>query len=227
MTTVFDTLFQAAEVDIREGSHRRDVPPDEGGRWPISIVLSLPDPMRQEVASLMREAEFYAGPGHFMTGHEEAAHITVRAIEPYRAAAAPVDPIAQRCAAAVRRTARATNALTFALTGVTLTSGSVMAQLEPSDQRAWQLMDRMAAELGEDAYYERDDPRDIFYANLIHFAADIRDPAGLIEWSQSRRRIEPVAYRVDTLELVRFHYTENGRDRFMRMSSWCRTPLDA
>lgn len=39
---VFDRLFARGERAVRSGTHYRDTPPADGGRWGISVVL-LPD----------------------------------------------------------------------------------------------------------------------------------------------------------------------------------------
>jgi hypothetical protein len=81
---VFDRLFGDAVPALLAGTHRRDEPPVDGGRWPVSVVC-LPDARAREVlAGVMREASAFAGPGHFETGRSDASHVTVRALEPYR-----------------------------------------------------------------------------------------------------------------------------------------------
>ena len=43
---------------------------------------------------------------------------------------------------------------------------------------------------GDDAWREAEFTRDIWYANLLHFAADIAAPSELIEWVAQHRRLD-------------------------------------
>lgn len=205
-TSVFDQLFTTGCTDILVGNHHVDQVPVEGGRWPVTVV-GLPD---EESAERWddRTTELLplVGPGHFLTGRAEAVHVTVRSLEGYREAASPDEPIAARWIQAVDRTAQALRGagpLRLSHTGFTLTSGTVMAQLEPVDDRSWQLMGELDHQLGELGWYEAGQPRDIWYANVVHFAGPIADRAGLISWVQRHRRIDPEPVVLNNLTLVR------------------------
>src|SRR5688500_19101338 len=94
---VFDRLFSDAVPALLAGDHRQDEPPVDGGRWPVSVVGIPDEPARDVLAGVMREALALAGPAHFETGRADASHLTVRALEPYRKAAAPENPITPEC----------------------------------------------------------------------------------------------------------------------------------
>lgn len=121
---VFDRLFDDAVPALLAGEHRRDEPPVDGGRWPVSVV-GMPDPeARGVLADLMDEALVHAGPGHFETGRSDASHLTVRALEPYREAASATDQVSGRWIAALDEVGRASAPVTLRLTGVTLTASA-------------------------------------------------------------------------------------------------------
>lgn len=218
---MFDRLFDAAHDVVLRGAHRRDTPPVEGGRWPITVVCVPPEIVRIRLEQLMRAALVHAGPGHCLTGRRDTSHLTVRALEPYRDAAALDDPVTAEYLDALERATRRSTPLAFHLTGVTLTPGSLMAQLEPQGDAPWQFMKLLADELGPMAWYEgQGQRRDIWYANLIHFAAPILDARAFVKWVGDYRLMEPLEFVVDTASLVRSRYTEVGGERYMAMEQW-------
>ena len=214
------------------GTHQRDAPPVDGGRWPVTVVARPPTAVRGALEGLMRDGLTAAGSGHFVTGRADSVHLTVRALEPYREAASPTDEIVPLWRAAIERAGAATAPLRFAVTGLTLSRVGVMAQVEPRDVAAWQFMDRLRAELGDLSWFEDQGigRRTIWYATLIHFAADLADPAGLVDWVSARRTVEPIDFAVGEVELVRSRYVTGGGprragDRLMRPESWYTVPL--
>lgn len=225
MQSRFDELFRASATLVREGRQQRDSIPVEGGRWPISLVMDQPPELTRALLPLTSAVLGFVGSGHFVTGHPEAAHITLRALEPRRGATRPGDPFVRRCAAALERSTALTTAPTFTLTGVTLTPISVMAQLETTE--GWQLMQILEAELGADAHYERDlgMSRDIFYSNVIHLAGDIADPSGLVDWVAAHRQIAPVRFTPRTASLVHFDHATVDGHQIIRMNRWYTYPF--
>ncbi|KNX37273.1 hypothetical protein [Luteipulveratus halotolerans] len=225
MPSPFDALFERSAPLAQAGDHRRDVVPEENGRWPISLVVDQPPELTCALRPLTDAARTLVGPGHFVTGHPEAAHITLRALEPRRAATRKEDAFVRRCAAALERAVSRTPPPTFTLTGVTLTAISVMAQLEAVD--GWPLMEAVEDELGDDASYERDLglTRDIFYTNVIHLADDIADPAGLVSWVRANRRIEPVTFTARSASLVTFDHAVVDGEQMIRMDRWYTFPF--
>ncbi len=218
---VFDRLYDEAVPALLAGDHRQDEPPVDGGRWPVSVV-GIPDEAAREVlAGVMREALALAGPGHFETGRSDASHLTVRALEPYREAAAPQDPISAEWVAALEEVGRACPPVRLCLTGVTLTASAVMVQAEPSGDEPWELMRRLRAALGPLAWFEDQwGERDIWYASVVHFAAPVLDAPGLVDWAGARRASLGHDVVLDALTLTRFRYTESGGRRHMAMEPW-------
>ncbi|RNI19909.1 hypothetical protein EFY87_15940 [Flexivirga caeni] len=223
---MFDQLFEDSRLAVLRGKHGRDKPPADGGRWPVSVIASTdPTSFSARLQDLLDELTEYTGPGHFRTGRAGASHITVRALEPYREAASRDDLIVGEWTDAMKRTAVAIPAFDLAWTGVTLTRGGVLAQLEPHDRTPWELLDRFRSELGELAWFEDQwMKRNIWYSSIIHFAAEIREPRALVDWIAKHRQLDSPAttVRVTGLDLVRFHHTiapETG-EQYMRLSRW-------
>ena len=212
----FDRLYAEAVPLIEHGRHQRDRPPIEGGRWPVSVVLR-PDPdLAQRLEQAMAEVEGLAGRRHFRTGIAESVHFTVRVLEGYREAAGEKDEVVQRYAQAVGRAARQVDTVELDLVGLTLTPGTVMACAHPVDDRADIFMDLLTDELGDDAWYAAGFRRDIWYANILHFAAEIAQPVALVEWVAQRRDLDLGSVVIDTAELVRFRYEDGEQGRLMR-----------
>lgn len=225
---VFDRLLGDAVPALLAGTHRRDEPPVDGGRWPVSVVC-VPDARAREVlAGVMREASAFAGPGHFETGRSDASHVTVRALEPYREAASPADRITGEWAAALDEVGRESPPVRLRLTGVTLSISGVMVRAEPVDEGPWELMRRLGAALGPLAWFEdQGHRRDIWYSSVLHFAAPVRDAPGLIDWAHERRDRLAHDIELDTLTLTRFRYRATGQERFMAMEPWHTVALTA
>ena len=230
---MFERLFATGSADVLAGTHRVDEPPVEGGRWPVTVVSLVDDASAARLDDWTSQLVPLVGPDHFLTGRAQAVHLTVRSLEPYREAAAVSDPIVPAWMAALDATTAECVAEPMLLhhTGFTLTSGTVMAQLEPADSRPWQLMANLDAHLGELGWYEANEPRTIWYANLIHFTGPISDPAALVTWVEQRRRIDPTPVWMDNLSLVRSRHrgwtsAEHGPEQAMvpelwHQSRWC------
>jgi len=221
----FDRLFAEAAPLIQHGRHQRDSPPVTGGRWPVSVVLRPDHACAERLEQAMTQVEGLAGTGHFRTGIGGSVHITVRVLEGYREAVGEDDQAVQRYARAMSRAAGEVGAIEVHLVGLTLTSGSVMACVYPADDRADRFMDLFENELGDDAWHEVGFRRDIWYANILHFAADIAKPSDLIEWVAQRRELDLGRTVIDTAELVRFRYEEGREGRLMRPEVLAEAPL--
>lgn len=121
-------------------------------------------------------------------------------------------------------------ASTLRHTGYALTHSCVMAALEPVDERPELLRRRLGSELGPLGSLEDGVARDIWYSTVLHFAAPIADPEGLVSWVADRRRIVETTVAIDSVSLVRFRYAEAGARRWMQPDEWQRSalrPVDA
>ena len=213
--TKFDSLFDDSAPLILKQEHQRETPPVEGGRWPVSVALYPDGELAEALETTMLEALEFAGPGHWQTGRRGSAHLTVRALEYYRDDVPPGDPFVARCHQALR--AAAVGPTSFEVFGLTLTAGTLMACARPTDDRADLLMDQLAVELGDDGWLEAPyGRRDIWYLNLIHFAADLAEPELLVEWVAKRRTHHLGSVTIPTASLVRFRYDESAGYPFMR-----------
>jgi hypothetical protein len=212
----FDRLFAEAAPLIQQGLHERESPPVDGGRWPVSVVLRPDQASAERLEETMAAVEQLAGARHFRTGIAGSVHFTVRVLERYREEVGERDEAVQRYARAISRAARQVGAIELDLVGITLAPGSVMVCAHPVDDNADRIMDLLEDELGDDAWREADFDRDIWYATILHFAADIAYPAELVEWVGERRRLDLGRVVMDTAELVRFRYEDGLRGRLMR-----------
>ncbi|WP_328329825.1 hypothetical protein OHA70_07125 [Kribbella sp. NBC_00382] len=203
---------------IANGNHARDTPPEEGGRWPVSVVLrpATDSPLSQTLDQLTAEAAAVAGEGHWQTGQLGSAHLTVRALEHYRPTVDPDEPVIKRYQSAMERAAT-TGPARIEVTGLTLTPGTVMACAVALDDQADLFMDQLRFELGPDAWREISyGRRDIWYLNLLHFTTAIPDPARLIDWVDARRNTVYGQVSIDVAELVRFWHVPGGLRPYMR-----------
>lgn len=212
----FDRLFAEAAPLIQQGLHERESPPVDGGRWPVSVVLRPDQASAERLEETMAAVEQLAGARHFRTGIAGSVHFTVRVLERYREEVGEQDEAVQRYARAMSRAARQVGAIELELVGITLAPGSVMVCAHPVDDNADRFMDLLKDELGDDAWREAEFTRDIWYANLLHFAADIAAPSELIEWVAQHRGLDLGRIVMETAELVRFRYEHGVRGRLMR-----------
>jgi hypothetical protein len=215
-TASFDRLFDEAAPLIGQGRYQRASPPVEGGRWPMSVVLRPARVMAEKLEQLMSQVEVYTGPEHFRTGVAGSVHFTVRVLERYREVVERSDELAGRYAEALGRAARRVGPIELDLVGLTLTPGSVMVRALPVNGNAARLMDLLRDELKDDGWREAGFRREIWYANLLHFAADITQPHELITWVAQRRELNLGRAMMDTAELVRFRYENGPSGRLMR-----------
>lgn len=210
------------------GAHQQERRPMDGGRWPVSVVC-VPDAQTREVlARVMDEALTYAGAGHFKTGSTDASHFTVRALELYREAASPDEPIADAWCAALDEVGGGSPPIRLRLTGVTLSVSGVMVQAEPIGDEPWGRMRRLRDVLGPLAWFEEQGhQRDIWYASVLHFAAPVADARGLIAWAEKHRSWLRREIVLDSVTLTRFRYQATSDDRFMAMEPWHTVDLSA
>jgi hypothetical protein len=221
-------LYDDAVPLIASGQHRRDTVPEEGGRWPVSVVLrpAVDGLLAKRLDELTQQAAELAGPGHWQTGQIGSAHLTVRALEWYRAAVDPAEPAIQRYRAAIERAAAECAPARVEVVGLTLTAGTVMAAVAALDDQADRLLDRLAEELGSDAWLEEPyGRRDIWYVNLLHFTTDIPNPQPLIDWVTTHRHHSAGTETIPTVELVRFHHAPHPERPYMRPEVLAEVPL--
>lgn len=207
----FDKLFAEGAAAVAAGSHGRQEAPREGNmRWGMSALLR-PDPgAAAALEVLAREAAAVAGAGHWLTGSVATSHLTMWAMEYPRDDIPEDDPHVARYAAALRAAAAGVGPLRFDVVGLTLTPLSVMACALPAGEAPDRLSAGYAAALGPDGWLEKEMRRDIWYLNILHFAAPVRDPQALIDWVADRRAVSPIPVRVSEVEIAAFQFTGAG-----------------
>lgn len=207
----FDDLFTEGAAALADGSHGIQVVPTEGDRrWGVSALLR-PDPRAAaSLETLACEAAAVAGDGHWLTGAARNSHLTMRALEHPRDDIRDGDPSVTRYAGALQRAAAGVRPLTFDVTGLTLTPLSVMACVLPADDAADRLSAAFTEALGPDAWLENGFQRDIWYLNILHFAAPVADPRALIGWVTERRESAPIPLRVTEVEIATWRFTGAG-----------------
>ncbi|MFC7622510.1 2'-5' RNA ligase family protein [Microlunatus sp. GCM10028923] len=200
----FEDLFDRNAPLIMEQRHQRETPPVEGGRWPVSAVIMIDGELGDRLASLTAELVDLAGPGHFHTGAAGSAHLTVRALERFRAVVPGDDPAVARYAEALRRTAGRSAAFAVSLTGLTVTPLAVVARVDVGAAAVTELSARYADELGPDDWLERDHVVRAFrHVTLLHFGADLARPRELLDWVADRRDLAIGSTAVTAVELTR------------------------
>jgi hypothetical protein len=194
----FDLLFTQGRDAVLAGTHHRDGPLVEGGRWGLSVVLR-PDPATAaRLAAVAAGAHALAGPQHWRTGSEATSHVTVLPLEPYRHDVPAGDPHVARYTSGLKAAAAASRPVRLRFDGLTLTRHSVMACAYPVDDTAETLAANLKDAIGRNQWSERD----IWYANLVHFAAAIYRPQELVDWVAARRRLDLGFARIDDVRLV-------------------------
>jgi len=210
VTTSYDERFDRLTARGREavlaGTHHRDGPLVDGGRWGISVVLR-PDPTAAAaLEALAGEAAAAAGGGHWPTGSAATVHVTVLPLEPYREKVPDSDPKVVRYATGLRAAAARCGPVRLRFTGVSLSPVGVLAAAWPVDGAA----DRLAGHLKDTIGRNRWSERDIWYATLLHFTGEVRHPRRLVDWVAAHRRIDPVPTRITTVDLVAWSSERDG-----------------
>ena len=187
--STFDEVMAAGRAAVLSGEHHAEAAPAETGRWGPSVVFLPSGGLAASLDRLTHEAAAVL-PGHWHSGATGAAHVTVRALEPYADGSLGSDR-AVRYRAALASAADGLGAVQLNFEGLVLSVGTVMAWATNPDGRADELRRRFAAELGADGWLEDTafktgrDP--IWYSSLLHFAGPIESPANAVEWVDARR----------------------------------------
>ncbi|GIG58094.1 hypothetical protein Lfu02_24660 [Longispora fulva] len=203
--TLFDDLYEKGRTAVLAGQHYTETPPVDGGpAWGLSVVVRPSPTLAARMAAVAAEALTLAGPGHWPTGNAHSSHFTLRCLETYRTGVPASDPMVGRVGDALRKAVVGLRPFRLEVTGLTLTPGSVMACAEADGDTAELLKDRLGEALGADGHYEAGFRRAIWYANLVHFAAPIAEPACLVDWVGERRRLHLGEVLITEVELLRW-----------------------
>jgi hypothetical protein len=185
-----------------------EVPPHPSSpRWGVSLVLRPDRAAAARLATVAAELSHVAGPGHWRTGSLGSAHLTVRVLEPYREPVSLDDPLVGRYCAAMSRVRQRSRSPRFAMTGLLVALGGVLAAAEPHNEAAAELRAMVAGELGDDGHHEGDSYRgDLWWSTLLHFAEPLADGAALVAWVDDRRGLDLGLFQARSLDLVRYEH---------------------
>jgi hypothetical protein len=209
VSVTVESLHERGRAALLVGRERLDEPPADGARrWGLSVLVRPQPELAERLDAVTAELVALAGPGQWATGASGTAHLTLYSLEPHRPGLTLADPSAGRYADAMTRAAAATSSATFAVTGLRLTPGGVIAACEPLDEPALRLRPALTDALGGDVF-EATYRGDQWWMSLVHLAAPVRDAAGLVEYVETRRAEPLGTLRVRRLELVRYEHRED------------------
>jgi hypothetical protein len=206
---VSEQIAAAGRVAVLGGTHAVEEWPSRAGRWGPSLVLLPSGPLRARLDDLTAEAMAVLGGGHWPSGGEGRAHVTVRALEPHDIRPLPPDRVA-RYAAAAERALAAVGPVTLDVAGTVVTTGGVVATAVSPDRSADELRLRLGQELGPDGWLEDGvfpSGRDPFwYVTLVHFAGPVAEPHALLDWIESQRARSLGRATFDAVHLCAWHF---------------------
>ncbi|GAB3738284.1 2'-5' RNA ligase family protein [Microlunatus parietis] len=215
----FEELFDRNAPLIMEQRHQRETPPVEGGRWPVSAVIMIDGALGARLDLLTAELAELAGPGHFHTGRAGSAHLTIRALERFRAVVPDGDPAVARYASALHRAGARTDPFAVSLSGLSVTPLAVVARVEVGAREVTELSARFADDLGPDDWLEREHVSRTFrHVTLLHFGADLARPSALLDWVADRRALALGSTTVTAVDLVRARHRLLPDGQFMELS---------
>jgi hypothetical protein len=205
-----DSIHQRGRAAVLAGGAVLDVPPAAGSaRWGLSLDIRLDPAAEDYLDALAAEATAVAGPGQWSTGSRGSSHLTVTYLEHGWREVDAEDAEVRRFAALMTPLADRTPALRWELTGLAVADRGILALAEPVDDAPDAFRAAVLSELAElgraEAYYRQS----VWWATVLHFAAPLPDPVGLVDWVDERTSMAPVPVSADRAEVVR--YVFDGR----------------
>lgn len=207
MSVTVESLHGQGCAALLGGRPRLDQPPADGSRrWGLSVLVRPQPELADRLDAATAALTALAGPGQWATGAAGTAHLTLYSLEPHRSGVTTADPAARRYAEAVCRAADAVAVpASFAVTGLGLTPGGVIARCEPLDEGARALRPELTSALGGEVF-EAAYRGDQWWMSLLHLAAPVASPAALVEHVEARREQSLGVLAVHQLELVRYEH---------------------
>jgi hypothetical protein len=217
VSVTVESLHEQGRAALLDGRPRLDQPPaDRSRRWGLSVLVRPQPELADRLDAATAALVALAGPGQWATGAAGTAHLTLYSLEPHRSGVTAADPAARRYAEAVCRAAGAVAVpASFAVTGLGLTPGGVIARCEPLDAGARALRPTLTAALGGEVF-EAAYRGDQWWMSLLHLAAPVARPLALVEHVEARRGQPLGVLTARQLELVRYDHRD-GPDGARRM----------
>ena len=203
------SIHERGRAAVLGGGALLDVPPGPGSsRWGLSLVLRPDDEAAAHLDALAGEAAAVAGPGQWLTGGLTSSHLTVTYLERTWREVTGDDPDVRRYADLVGRLATTTPPLRFAVNRLVLADQGVLALAVPLDAAAPSFRAAVLAELGGLGTEEQGYRGSTWWATLLHFAAPVVDPAGLVAWVEEPR-FAAFPLTADLVQVVRYVHDGN------------------
>jgi hypothetical protein len=208
VSVTVESLHEQGRAALLAGRERLDTPPGHGTRrWGLSVLVRPQPELAETLDAVTGDIVALAGPGQWATGAAGTAHLTLYSLEPHRPGLTLADDAAARYAEAMAQAAATTAPARFAVAGLGLTPGGVIAACQPLDEAARALRPALTAALGGDVF-EAAYRGDQWWMSLIHLAAPVRDPAALVDYVEARRDEPLGTLRARRLELVRYEHQQ-------------------
>jgi hypothetical protein len=202
-----DSIHQRGRAAVLAGGALLDVPPAPGGtRWGLSLDIRLDPAAEDWLDALTAEATALAGPGQWPTGARGSSHLTVTYLERVWREVDADDAEVRRFASLVRPLAARTPPLRWQLTGLALADRGILALADPVDDAPDAFRAAVLSELAELGQAEAHYRQSVWWATVLHFAAPLPDPVGLVDWVDRRTSIAPFPVSAERVEVVRYAY---------------------
>ena len=206
MSITVDALHEKGREALLRDQAALDSPPAAGSRrWGLSVLVRPGAELAERLDRVTADLAALAGPGQWATGAADTSHLTLYSLEPHRPGVTIDDPVAARYAEAVDVVGAGCGPASFAVTGLALTPGGVIAVAEPADEAARALRPALVDALGGDVF-EATYRGDQWWLSLVHLAAPVPDPARLVAHVEARRHQALGRLDARHVELVRYDH---------------------
>ena len=198
-------VVEKGRAALLAGELSLEAPPAEGRpRWGVSMLLR-PDPaMLGTLAAFAAEADVVAGGGQWAHG-PALLHVSLRALQPYCD-----DPILDGYAEALHEAVAGIPAIPATVRTVGPHAQGIAVHVHPEGPALDDLYARLGTALSDrglsDLEYRT---RDLWYCNVLHFAAPV-DVAALVRWCDERRDHVFGETVLSAAEMVRYRFADGA-----------------
>jgi hypothetical protein len=199
-------IVEKGRAAVLAGDVEQEEPPRaERGRWGISMLLRPSMPMLTRLSLLAQELNTAAGGGHWAHG-PVLLHASLKALEVYRGAPPADDPAVAAYTAALSRAVQGIPPIRATVKTISPHSFGVAVHVHPHGDALDLLYRRLGAALAESGepvfeYWVRD----VWYINVLHFAAPVSvEP--LVAYCDANRDVVFGETTFDAAELVSYAF---------------------